>query len=59
MKDMRAPCGCFMFSTVVDGENVFMIEACALGEACETVQFVYAESVRQQKPLTKIDMRGK
>lgn len=46
------PCGCV---TSVEGDT-FVLEACALGRECEVVRYVLAETERQAKPFTVLDM---
>lgn len=46
------PCGC-RIGTV---DDAFVLEACGAGTDCPTVQYVMAETKRQGKPSTVLDM---
>lgn len=51
----RLPCGCQLGTDVIDGVPTFLYEPCALD--CEYYLYVVAESKRQGKPLTTVDVR--
>lgn len=46
------PCGC-RIGTV---DDTFVMEACDLGQDCEWVQYAMAESERQGKPPTVLEL---
>lgn len=49
------PCGCRSECQIIDGVRTLIWVACPSGEACEWVQFVLAESARQERPSTVLD----
>lgn len=49
------PCGCKMWTDVIDGVNTFMYEPCKLD--CTYYKFVLEETEKQGKPAVIIDTR--